>query len=289
MTYQFLRECALQVGVEKAVLLYHISFWVYRNECDGRHRHDGRVWTYQTQKGIALYFGMWTRDKVGRMLRSLVKDEVLLKGQYNVAGYDRTNWYSVCDEVYGMHCQSSMCSSAQSMVQNRTKHSAESHAPLCSSAQPIPDRTTDRTNDETTDRKGRKPQSSNKAHTAPQKTADISIPHPETKVPSMALQNASHGATLLPYPGPAFAEAWELWLGERRARKQKAYTPTGMAAQLKRLQDMSKDEHEAIAIIHQSIAQGWQGLFPLKGGDKRGTIQFQADEFNARVDRWTAS
>jgi hypothetical protein len=54
-------------------------------------------------------------------------------------------------------------------------------------------------------------------------------------------------------------------LTERRERGTKKYTQRGEQAALHKLQkDSQGDEATAIAIIHESIAHGWQGLFPLK-------------------------
>jgi hypothetical protein len=70
---------------------------------------------------------------------------------------------------------------------------------------------------------------------------------------------------VLPFDSREFAEAWEIWLQERRERRIKKYTLRGEQAALHKLHnDSQQDEATAIAIIHQSIANGWQGLFPLK-------------------------
>ena len=70
---------------------------------------------------------------------------------------------------------------------------------------------------------------------------------------------------VLPFDSKEFADAWAVWLTERRERGTKKYTERGEQAALHKLQNDSQgDEATAIAIIHQSIANGWQGLFPLK-------------------------
>lgn len=70
---------------------------------------------------------------------------------------------------------------------------------------------------------------------------------------------------VLPFDSKEFADAWQVWLTERRERGTKKYTQRGEQAALHKLQkDSQGDEATAIAIIHESIAHGWQGLFPLK-------------------------
>ena len=70
---------------------------------------------------------------------------------------------------------------------------------------------------------------------------------------------------VLPYDSKEFADAWDVWITERRERGTKKYTQRGEQAALHKLQNDSQgDEATAIQMIHQSIANGWQGIFPLK-------------------------
>ena len=64
---------------------------------------------------------------------------------------------------------------------------------------------------------------------------------------------------------PDLQSAWNEWLQERKERKLKKYTDRGLKAAMTHLLTISnQDEQIAVQIINQSIAQGWQGLFPLK-------------------------
>jgi hypothetical protein len=41
-------EVAKTVGVEEALLLQHLEYWVYKNAANGKHFHDGAYWTYNS-------------------------------------------------------------------------------------------------------------------------------------------------------------------------------------------------------------------------------------------------
>ena len=70
---------------------------------------------------------------------------------------------------------------------------------------------------------------------------------------------------VLPFESKEFAEAWDVWKQERKERGTKRYTQRGEQAALHKLQNDSQgDEATAVQMIHQSIANGWQGIFPLK-------------------------
>jgi hypothetical protein len=75
-----------------------------------------------------------------------------------------------------------------------------------------------------------------------------------------------------PFNSDQFMNAWKEWEADRRERRIKPYTTRGLQTALHRLQQISQDnEHTAAQIIAQSIANGWQGLFPLD--NKRGNHQ----------------
>ena len=76
-----------------------------------------------------------------------------------------------------------------------------------------------------------------------------------------------------PFKSKEFLDMWNIWLDERKQQKRKKYTARGEQATLHNLQKISNNnEKQAIKIIQQSIAQGWQGLFALKGATNRNKL-----------------
>jgi hypothetical protein len=68
-----------------------------------------------------------------------------------------------------------------------------------------------------------------------------------------------------PFELEAFGTIWDLWIQYRREKKVSAYKPIGEQAALKSIAEMSGGNIDnAIKIIDKSIANNWQGLFPLK-------------------------
>lgn len=77
--------------------------------------------------------------------------------------------------------------------------------------------------------------------------------------------NARAREVVWPFNSDQFMNAWKEWEADRRERRIKAYTTRGLQTALHELQTMSNnDERTAIRIIGQSIAKGWQGLFPIR-------------------------
>lgn len=91
--------------------------------------------------------------------------------------------------------------------------------------------------------------------------------------PPTALEKVPRGAAVEFPPELAahsgWEEAWGEWLAYRRERKLTC-TPATLKKQLHKLATMP----DPLAVMEQSITQGWAGLFPLKGAGKPRT---QAD------------
>ena len=86
-------------------------------------------------------------------------------------------------------------------------------------------------------------------------------------------QTKKHISIDYPFNSKEFLDMWAIWLDERKQQKRKKYTARGEQATLHNLQKISNNnEKQAIKIIQQSITQGWQGLFALKGGANRNKL-----------------
>lgn len=65
------------------------------------------------------------------------------------------------------------------------------------------------------------------------------------------------------------AETLESFL-EFRKKIKKPMTDRAITLLLNKLDELASDENEKIAILEQSILNGWQGVFELKGGERNG-------------------
>ena len=103
--YHFNAELAQRHGVNGAIFLHAMAFWIAKNQANGRHFHEGRTWTYNTLEALAKLFPFWTRRQVERIVAKLKEDGVLLTGNFSQDKTDRTVWYALADgvlEVYGL-------------------------------------------------------------------------------------------------------------------------------------------------------------------------------------------
>lgn len=87
---------AEEYGVEEAIMLSNIRYWVDKNTAEDseRHFHEGVYWTYNSKKAFAKLFPYWTEKQIRRILNNLIIVDAIFVGNFNKKGYDRTSWYT---------------------------------------------------------------------------------------------------------------------------------------------------------------------------------------------------
>jgi hypothetical protein len=98
MEHHFDIDNAIQYGLDEAIILNHLIFWIEKNRANKRNFINGYHWTYSSYKAFTEIFPYWKELKIKRILDSLVKQEVILRENHNKAGYDRTCWYALKNE-----------------------------------------------------------------------------------------------------------------------------------------------------------------------------------------------
>ena len=98
--HYFYVEIATLLGVDAALMLNHLIYWIATNSMKGNNYIDGRYWTYSTIEDFRKHFPYWTTAQIRRVLKSLADQGAILKGNYNKCKYDRTSWYALNDEKY---------------------------------------------------------------------------------------------------------------------------------------------------------------------------------------------
>lgn len=93
------KDIAIQHGVEVAVFLNSIVYWVRKNSEEGRNFHEGRYWTYSSTEELTKAHPYWTKDQIKRLVSKCKDKDLLHVGNFNKNKYDHTNWYSPTDAV----------------------------------------------------------------------------------------------------------------------------------------------------------------------------------------------
>lgn len=94
-----------EIGLNGAIVLQQIHYWLKQNERDGRNYHDGRYWTYNTFDAWQDQFPFWCIRTIKSIFTKLENDGLLIVGNYNESRYDRTKWYSIDYDVLNELCE----------------------------------------------------------------------------------------------------------------------------------------------------------------------------------------
>ena len=93
------RKHAVLFGYREAVLLFHFMHWINFNRKKKQHFHDGKYWTYSSINTLQkAYFPFWSESQINRGIKSLVKQDLIIKNNFNKMKYDKTTWYALTNE-----------------------------------------------------------------------------------------------------------------------------------------------------------------------------------------------
>ncbi len=135
MQHSFDISIATKFGVNEAIFLNNIAFWIAKNKANNKHFHEGRYWTYNSSKALAELFPYWSDDQIDRLIKKCCKLDLLLINNFNDTSYDRTRWFGLTDfalELFNL-----------AIPRNHGMDTTKSRTPFREIAEPIPDINTD--------------------------------------------------------------------------------------------------------------------------------------------------
>ncbi|HEL9651785.1 TPA: conjugal transfer protein, partial [Streptococcus suis] len=87
---------AREIGLNEAIVLQQINFWLEINKQNGKNYHDGKYWTYNSIRAWhESDFSYLSYETVKRTFSKLEKAGYLFTGNYNKDPRDKTKWYSL--------------------------------------------------------------------------------------------------------------------------------------------------------------------------------------------------
>ena len=100
MEHSFDIDIAKKYGVQAAVILKNIHFWIEKNKANEVNYYDGYYWTYNSKKAFSELFPYMTARQIDYALQKLIDDGLIITGNYNKVAYDRTLWYAITKKGY---------------------------------------------------------------------------------------------------------------------------------------------------------------------------------------------
>ena len=240
MIHFFSDEVALEAGINGAIMLNHLHYWVKKNADNEMNYHDGYFWTYNSIAAYKKQFPFWSEKTIYRILRELEVNGYVKTGNYNQSAYDRTKWYALTEKSLKL-----LKSTIGQEDKNSQDNATETTLPDC------PNEIT---------------QSDNSHLDNLSKSTLNKNKHKERHIN----KHSANCSTELAEALAAFAD--------HRKKLKKPMTDRAKELLLSNLSKMASTEQEQIAILNQSIVNGWQGVFPLKQKQGRQSAADMADD-----------
>jgi uncharacterized phage protein (TIGR02220 family) len=95
MKHLFDVDIAKQYGINAAILLENIGYWIKQNEANEANFFDGRYWTFNSRRAYREMFPYMSERQIATALEKLIADGLIITGNYNKLAYDRTLWYAL--------------------------------------------------------------------------------------------------------------------------------------------------------------------------------------------------
>lgn len=100
MEHHFNIYLATGFGVDEAIFVHNLYFWIQQNKANNKHMYDGKHWTYNTMKAYGELFPYWNTARVRRIIESCRRHGLIeTSDEYNEDKRDRTLWYAVTEIV----------------------------------------------------------------------------------------------------------------------------------------------------------------------------------------------
>ena len=237
MEHQFNVELATKLGVEKAVIIHNMYYWINHNAKNNKNVYDSSVWTYNSASAFGKLFPYIKDRTISRYLLELERDGYIKTGNYSDNIFDKTKWYSFTDNFLeelknlGFDIENILLSQNVHIdthkMANRTTESGE----------PITD----------------------------SKQEDVKQEEKEEIDKSISKKKTAYNANVdLSYVDAPYAAIWQEWLDYKKEIKKQYKTQRGAESQYKVLIKYANNNPIlANAIVKISIEHSWDGIFPL--------------------------
>lgn len=102
MNHSFDINIAKEYGIQPAIILNHLYFWITKNKANNTNFYNENYWTYNSKKAFSELFPYMTERQIDYALRKLIDCGLVITGNYNKSSYDRTLWYAITKKGYSI-------------------------------------------------------------------------------------------------------------------------------------------------------------------------------------------
>lgn len=232
MIHVFDTDVAQKYGVNAAIILQNIGYWIAQNEANEINFYDGRYWTFNSKRAYGELFPYMSEKQIRTALEKLIEDGVLVTGNYNKLAYDRTTWYALTEKG------KSICRIGQ------MEHAKKGNG-LSQKGEPIPDINPNVTSGKNKERKNNSFDSIIDQYLSPDGQTVRFEDHSERR------------------------ELLQEWLKVRKA-KRAAMTDRAIQMNIDKLEKLASESNMSVSeYLKEVICRGWAAFYVINNYDRR--------------------
>lgn len=91
----FQTQYAKRYGVNPAIVLHTLTYFVLKNKKAGRNKYEDKYWTFNSYPGWQEAMPFFSKSQIRTAMLVLRKKGAIIVGNFNKKGYDKTFWYTL--------------------------------------------------------------------------------------------------------------------------------------------------------------------------------------------------
>lgn len=132
MEYSFDVGIATEYGVNEAIFIKNLHFWIFHNKANNKNHINNHTWTYNSLDAFQKLFPFWTTRQIKYIVNKLYKAGVILVKKLNTSKGDNRNWYAFKNEARWFEEEISIpkkCSENSHMVETKLSEGLRQNCP----------------------------------------------------------------------------------------------------------------------------------------------------------------
>lgn len=86
---------AKEIGLNEAIVLQQIHYWLEINKKSKKNFHNKKYWTYNSVRNMKTQFPFLSESTIKRTLMNLENKKYIISDTFNKKTFDRTKWYTI--------------------------------------------------------------------------------------------------------------------------------------------------------------------------------------------------
>jgi len=103
ISHYFQVDIAVKYGVDCAIMLEHLYFWIIHNRANGKNHINGKYWTYNSSRAFQELLPYWNKRQIEYILQKLKESGLIETDHHAPNVMDRTMWYTLSDEALKLY------------------------------------------------------------------------------------------------------------------------------------------------------------------------------------------